>query len=80
MASYLEKTNIIHNEQEYQIFLEFYDIKNEYRKYGSISNMIDPPTHYPCILVWYEDDSYGSTYYGEFIYLDDFNEENYGKE
>jgi len=73
--SYLDKSNIIHNEQEYQNFLKSNDIKNEYCKYGSISNMIDTPTHYPCILVWYEDDSYGSTYYGEFVYLDDFNED-----
>lgn len=76
----LQKSDIIHNEVEYKIFLEAYDIKDEYRRYGSISNMIDQPTHYPCILVWYEDDSHGSTYWGEFVYLDDFNEEDYGKE
>lgn len=78
--TYLQKSDIIHNEKEYQIFLDAYDIKDEYRKYGSISNMIKVPTHYPCILVWYEDDSYGSTYWGEFVYLDDFNEEDYEKE
>ena len=78
--AYLQKSNIIHNKVEYKNLLEVYDIKDEYRKYGSISNMIEPPTHYPCILVWYEDDSYGSTYWGEFVYLDDFNEEDYGKE
>lgn len=38
--------------------------------------MIEQPSHYPCILVWDEDDSYSSTYWGEFVYLDDFNEEN----
>ena len=70
-----QKSNIIHNEVEYKNFLKAYDIKDEYRRYGSISNMIDPPMHYPCILVWYEEDSYGSTYWGEFVYLDDFNEE-----
>ena len=75
----MEKSEVFHNEREYQIFLSAYGIKNEYRKYGSISNMIDQPTHYPCILVWYEDDSYGSTYWGEFVYLDDFNEDD-GKE
>lgn len=78
--AYLQKSDIIHNEVEYKNFLEAHDIKDEYRKYGSISNMIEQPTHYPCILVWYEDDSYGSTYWGEFVYLDDFNEEDYGKE
>ena len=78
--AYLNKSNIIHNEQEYQIFLHEHDIKDEFRKYGSISNMIEPPNHYPCILVWYEDDSYSSTYWGEFVYLDDFNEENNEKE
>lgn len=72
----MEKSEVFHNEREYQIFLSAYGIKNEYRKYGSISNMIDPPTLYPCILVWYEDDNYGSTYWGEFVYLDDFNEED----
>jgi len=78
--TYLQKSDIIHNEVEYKKFLEAHDIKDEYRKYGFISNMIEQPTHYPCILVWYEDDSYGSTYWGEFVYLDDFNEEDYGKE
>lgn len=73
--AYLQKSNIIHNEVEYSNLLKAYNIKDEYRRYGSISNMIDSPTHYPCILVWYEDDSYGSTYCGEFVYLDDFNEE-----
>lgn len=76
----MEKSEVFHNEREYQIFLSAYGIKNEYRKYGSISNMIDQPTHYPCILIWYEDDSYGLTYWGEFVYLDDFNEEDDGKE
>lgn len=76
--SNLQKSNIIHNEVEYKNYLEANDIKDEYRKYGSISNMIEPPTHYPCILVWYEDDSYGSTYLGEFVYLDDFDEKYYG--
>ena len=75
MAYYLHKSDIIHNELEYNSLLNAYDIKNEYRRYGYISNMIEPPTHYPCILVWYEDDSYGSTYWGKFVYLDDFNEE-----
>ena len=28
----------------------------------------------------YENVGYGSTYWGEFVYLDDFNEEDYGKE
>ena len=73
--AYLQKSDIIRNEQEYQTFLNAYDIKDEYHKYGSISNMIEHPTHYPCILVWYEDDSYSSVYYGEFVYLDDFYEE-----
>ena len=63
MAYYLHKSDIIHNELEYNSLLNAYDIKDEYRRYGSISNMIKPPTHYPCILVWYEDDSYGSTYW-----------------
>ena len=73
--TYLQKSNIIHNESEYNSLLNAYDIKYEYRRYGSISNMIEHPTHYPCILVWYEDDSYVSTYWGKFVYLDDFNEE-----
>lgn len=73
--AYLHKSDIIHNEKEYNIYLNSYDIKDEYRKYGSIYNMIDPPTHYPCILIWYEDDSYGSIFYGEFVYLDDFDYE-----
>ena len=73
--TYLQKSDIIHNEEEYDNYLKVCDIKNEYRRYGSISNMIEPPTHYPCILVWHEDDSYGSTYWGEFVYFDDFNED-----
>ena len=73
--AYLQKSDIIHNELEYNSLLNAYDIKDEYRRYGSISNMIEPPTHYLCILVWCEDDSYGSTYWGKFVYLDDFNEE-----
>ena len=75
MAYYLHKSDIIHNELKYNSLLNAYDIKDESRRCGSISNMIEPPTHYPCILIWYEDDSYGSTYWGKFVYLDDFDEE-----
>ena len=32
----LQKSNIIHNEVGYNNFLKAYDIKDKYRRYGSI--------------------------------------------
>ena len=39
--AYLQKSDIIHNELEYNSLLNAYDIKDEYRRYGSILNIIN---------------------------------------